>query len=362
MLKKLFSKPVLIISIIVLLILISIPFQNNIDSQRDKFRSIQETVLLTSSALKKVSLGFNELLSDIYWFRALQYVGSDDIPFSEKDPELLYKYLDLITDLDPKFINAYRFGGTFLAEPDPYGLANIEYGGKLLDKGRENNPDNFRLPLEEAFLYYLYTDNYNKAATLFEEASRKPGLSELRSGSFRGMAATARQRGGDRELSKKIWIDIYDNTTDEGRRDFALRNLNELNTMDFEDKLSELVQQFDSDNGRLPYNLDELVNTGYLKKVPKDHGDEDFVIVRANKTVKSPTLASTFFNENLGFINSRSRRFNSEFGRYPANINELRLYMNETAGVRGFPEHPLGEEYIYDPETGVVDYDNWFLE
>ena len=362
MFKNLLNKPVVIILVLTALILFSIPFHQNIDSQRDKFRSIQETVLISSSALKKASLGFNELLSDIYWFRAIQYFGSDDIPINMKDPQLLYNYLDIITDLDPKFVNAYRFGGTFLAEPDPFGLGSIEYGSKLLNKGRVNNPLNFRLPLEEAFLYYLYTDKYNKAADLFEEASTKPGLSAMRSGSFKGMAASARKRGGDRELSKKIWTDIYDNTTDEGRRNFALRNINELNTMDFEDKLTKLVQQFDLNKGRLPENLEELVKAGYLKKVPKDHGEEDFVIVRSNKTVKSPTLANSYFKENLGFINSRSRRFKGEFGRYAESIDELKFYMQQTAGMRGFPEHPLGEEYLYDTETGVVDYDKWFLQ
>jgi len=362
MLKILLSKPVFIFSAIILLLLISIPFQNNIDIQRNKFRAIQDTVLVTSSTLKKVSLGFNELLSDIYWFRALQYVGTDEIIFSEKDSNLLYKYLDIITDLDPKFVNAYRFGGTFLAEPNPFGLDDIENGEKLLDKGRMNNPNNFRLPLEQAFLYYLHTNDYNKAADLFHEASEKPGMSDFRSSSLRGMAATARQRSGDRELSKKIWEDIYNNTTNEGRKNFAFRNLKELETQDFEDKLTVLLRKFDSENGRLPKNLGELVDTGYLKKVPKDHDEKDFLIVSSNKLVKSPTLANTFFKENLGFINARSQRFYGINGRYAADIDELRIFMNESADARGFPEHPLGEEYIYNPETGEVDYDKWFLE
>jgi len=362
MFKKLLSKPVNIILVVVFLILASIPFQKNIDSQRDKFRAIQDTVLVTSSTLKKVSLGFDELLSDIYWFRTLQYVGTNEIEFSEKDSNLLYKYLDIITDLDPKFVNAYRFGGTFLAEPNPFGLDDIESGEKLLNKGRKNNPNNFRIPLEQAFLYYLHTDNYNKAADLFYEASEKPGMSDFRSSSIRGMAATARQRSGDRELSKKIWEDIYNNTSNEGRKNFAYRNLKELETQDFEDKLTVLLRKFDSENGRLPKNLGELVDTGYLKKVPKDHDEKEFIIVTSNKLVKSPTLASTFFNENLGFINARSKRFYGLNGRYAEDIDELRIFINETAGGREFPEHPLGEEYIYDSETGVVDYDKWFLQ
>ncbi|MGH7885944.1 MAG: hypothetical protein ACRENO_09650, partial [Thermodesulfobacteriota bacterium] len=122
MLNKLLNKPLLVLTVITILILASIPFQKKIDSQRNKFRSIEETLYLSSSTLKKVSLGFNELLSDIYWFRAIQYFGTNEVNFVNKDAELLLHYFDIITDLDPKFVNAYRFGGTFLAEPAPQGL------------------------------------------------------------------------------------------------------------------------------------------------------------------------------------------------------------------------------------------------
>ncbi len=360
MLNKILNKPILILAIIALLITASIPFQKKIDNQRSKFRSIEETLYLSSSTLKKVSLGFDELLSDIYWFRVLQYFGDSEGRISDKDPKLLLNYFDIITDLDPKFVNAYRFGGTFLAEPEPFGLGDVEKGAILLDKGRKNNPNNFRLPLEEAFLLYLYSQNYKKASTLFEEASKRVS-SDFRKASFKGMAATARLKGGDRELSKKIWKDIYENTTNEGRKNFALQNLKELQTMDFEDRLTNLVQKFDSDFGRLPLNPQELVKKGYLKKVPKDHDDENFIIAPDIKAVKSIALAKRFLRENIGFLNSRSNRFKNEYGRYPSNMSELEEYISQTSTLRDYPKHPLGEDYIYNSETGEVDYDKSFL-
>ncbi|MGI9535388.1 MAG: hypothetical protein ACR2NW_10605, partial [Thermodesulfobacteriota bacterium] len=141
MFSYLSKRNLLVLLIIGLFVLASLPFQIKIDKSRDKFRSIHSTLNLDSSTLEKVSLGYKELLADLYWLRMLQYFGSDEIQLSQKDAKLLFNYFDIITDLDPKFVNAYRFGGTFLAEPTPIGLGELELGTKLMDKGRENNPN-----------------------------------------------------------------------------------------------------------------------------------------------------------------------------------------------------------------------------
>ena len=179
MLSTIAKGPVKWLILVFVLITISVPFQKGIDNLRGRFRSIEETLYFTSSTLKRLSLGYKELLADIYWMRALQYFGGRR--FKEKNPELLYHYFDILTDLDPRFVNAYRFGGTFLSEPPPFGLGDIEKGTMLFDKGRKNNPENYRIPLEEAFVYYFYTKDYDKVAELFNEASEKPSLSDVRS-------------------------------------------------------------------------------------------------------------------------------------------------------------------------------------
>jgi len=362
MFSKILNKPILVLTLIILLLIISIPIQKKIDKQRNKFRSIEQTLFLNSNLLKKVSLGFGEILSDIYWFRALQYFGNPDNRMLDKDSMLMYNYFDIITDLDPKFVNAYRFGGTFLAEPYPIGFGDVELSAKLLDKGRKNNPDNFRLPFEEAFIYYIHAKNYDKAAELFEEASKKPGLGDMRSASFRGMAASARKRGGDRELAKQLWEYIYNNTKNEGRKNHALQNLNELNTKDFEDKLTDLSLKYEAEYGKFPENLEQLKNKGYLKKIPKDHEGEDFIIAKNIKVVRSKALAKKELDENIRFSSAKARRYKVIYGEYPQNIDELRKFFEEYSFFEEYREHPLGEEYIYDPETGVVDYDKWFLK
>src|SRR3990170_400261 len=295
MLSTIAKGPVKWLILVFALIAISVPFQKGIDNLRGKFRSIEETLYFTSSTLKRLSLGYKELLADIYWMRALQYFGGGR--FKEKNPEMLYHYFDILTDLDPKFVNAYRFGGTFLAEPPPLGLGDIERGSMLFDKGRKNNPDNFRIPFEEAFIYYLYVKDYDKAAELFNEASEKPSLTDLRRVTIKGMAASAQSKGGNRKLSREIWKIIYETTTNEQRKEVALNKL---------------------------------------------------------KAVRSSTLLNQQLRYNLIFLTAKARRFRFLYGRFPKDLAELKGFIvNETTAE--FPPNPLGEEYVYNPENGKVE-------
>ncbi|GIW47677.1 MAG: hypothetical protein KatS3mg078_1554 [Deltaproteobacteria bacterium] len=336
--------------VIAFLIVASIPFQKRVEDIRGKFRVVEESLYFSSASLKRFSLGYEELLADIYWLRAIQYFGGRSV--EERDPELLYHYFDIITDLDPKFVNAYRYGGTFLAEPPPLGLGDIERGIKLFDKGRKNNPENFRLPLEEAFIYYLYVKDYKRAAELFKEASEKPGLSEFRRASLRGMAASSLSKGGSRELARRIWEEIYRTTTIEGRKEFALRNLKELDAMDMEDLLTWALRRYIEIYGHAPSALSELKSKGLVKEIPKEPFGRGFVIVSGLNKVRSETLLEQELKYNTAYLSGVSRRFKRSFGRYPRDLEELKDFTRENGW--DFPEHPLGKEYSYNPETGTV--------
>jgi len=108
--------------------------------------------------------------------------------------------------------------------------------------------------------------------------------------------------------------------------------------------------------------LEQLKNKGYLKKIPKDHEGEDFIIAKNIKVVRSKALAKKELDENIRFSSARARRYKVIYGEYPQNIDELRKFFEEYSLFVEYRKHPLGEEYIYDPETGVVDYDKWFLK
>lgn len=356
MISKITSRPLTGLAIVALLIAVSIPFQIRIDNIRGKFRDMEKSLYISSSSLKKMSLGYSDILADIYWIRAIQYFGSTDI--EEQNPELLARYFDIITDLDPRFVNAYRFGGTFLAEPPPFGLGDLEKGLELLEKGRLNNPENFRLPLEEAFMYYMYTDDYETSARLFNEAAEKEGLSEFRKASIKGMAASALDKSGKRESSRRIWEAIYETSPSESRRRFALMNIKEIDTIHLEEDLTKSLREYADKYNILPDDLNELSQTGFYNgSIPEAPVGGKFVIIPAIPAVKSPELYETQLNRNIRFLNAKARRYKKFYGRYPGNIEELKEFIVSDT-TSGYPEHPLGREYTYEPESGEVKPDD----
>ena len=347
------KKPLIALLVLAALIAVSIPFQKRIDDMRGRFRSVEGSLYLSSSSLRKVSLGYNELMADIYWLRALQYFGSKKP--AEQNPDLLYHYFDIITDLDPKFVNAYRYGGTFLAEPPPFGLGDTKKGIELFDKGRKNNPGDYKLPLEEAFVYYFYPKDYEKAAELFREASEKPGVSPLRKSSLKGMAASAHVKGGNNELSRKIWEIVFETSPSEERREFALGRIGEIDTMSLEEKLTQSLREYKKRYGRLPSSLHDLAGSGIVKgQIPEAPVGGGFIIAAKLEAVKSIELSKRKVREDIALLNAKAARYKSLYGDYPRNSDELRQFI-ELETTADFPVHPLGGEYIYDPNTGKVE-------
>ena len=70
---------------------------------------------------ERLALGFDNLIADIYWIRAVVYFGGQRQGTQQKQFDQLFPLLDLVTSLDPHFKIAYRFGSIFLAEPSPGG-------------------------------------------------------------------------------------------------------------------------------------------------------------------------------------------------------------------------------------------------
>src|SRR5258707_14395531 len=111
-------------------------------------------VLNISSArvIKKLSLGYESLMADIYWTRVVQYYGDKRHAQEEGDTSeamhhypLLDSLLDITVTRDPRLDVAYKAGAIFLAEPVPRGAGRPDKAVLLLRQGVANNPEQWRL-------------------------------------------------------------------------------------------------------------------------------------------------------------------------------------------------------------------------
>ena len=128
--------PMLLVGIVLL--------QHGIDSQRTGLEKQGDELLVQSGPLlKKLSLGYDALLGDIYWTRVVQYYGAK-LPTSDRDFRLLAPLLDLATTLDPNLIPAYHFGAFFLSEKQG-GAGRPDLAVTLVKKGIAANPESWQL-------------------------------------------------------------------------------------------------------------------------------------------------------------------------------------------------------------------------
>lgn len=227
---------------------------------------LEETLYVSSpQAISRVSLGYNGLLADIYWTRAVQYFG-DKAVHRAKRFDLLRPLLEITTALDPHLVVAYEFGSTFLAQQPPMGAGMPDEAIEYVREGIENNPNEWRLYNSLAFIYYFEKKDYVSAGKAMEEGSRVPGAHPF----MKTVAATLIQRGGDLETAKLLWASLYETTTDSNVRNNAVKHLRALEVDETVPRLEAVVRVYRQRTGSAPPNFRELVEAGWLSRVPRD--------------------------------------------------------------------------------------------
>jgi len=230
-------------------------------------QSTLEEVLYISSpkVLKRASLGYDGLLADIYWTRAVQYFG---FRFHNEagSYNLLAPLLEITTQLDPHLIVAYEFGASFLAPPPPGGAGQPERAIQLMEYGIQNNPDDWKLYYDLGFVYYMNLQDYKKAADAFERGSRVPNAHPF----LRVLAAQMAEHAGDFNTARMLWSATYQNSRDKQIRANAVEHLRALRVDEDVTRLQQAVSRFGERTGRLPASMSELVNAEGLPAIPVD--------------------------------------------------------------------------------------------
>ncbi len=246
--------------------LVVVHLQRMIDRRMREHMSKEEALYVTSGkVLKKLSLGNNGLLADIYWMRAVQYYGGQRLQ-GEKRFDLLEPLINIATTLDPNLLHAYRFGAIFLSEREPIGANQPQKATDLLKNGIDHNPQEWLLYKDLGFVYYWYLHDYTKAAETFLEGSKKPNARPW----MRTFAAELLARGGSRKAAELLWKEAYETATISQVKENARENLLALAAQDDIDLLQNLIMKVQRQMGKPLSSLQELVQIGVLNRYPLD--------------------------------------------------------------------------------------------
>ena len=239
-----------------------------------------EEVLYISSPkiLKRASLGYEGLLADIYWTRAVQYFG-DRHRNQANNYNLLAPLLEITTALDPHLVPAYQFGASFLAPAPPWGAGQPDRAIQLMEYGIQNNPNEWHLHYDLGFVYYMDLKNYAKASQAFDQGSQIPGSHPF----LKILAAQMAAHAGDYETSRMLWTATYESTRDSLIRQNAIDHLRALKVDEDVTHLQAAVTRFGERTGRLPSSFSELLAAEGLRGVPVDPDGNPYRFTREGR-------------------------------------------------------------------------------
>ncbi len=224
----------------------------------------QVLYLSSPAVVTRAALSFDAIVADLYWIRAIQYIGQARLRGNNPRYDLLYPLLDLTTALDPQFSVAYRFGAFFLSEERPGGAGRPDLAIRLLEKAMAQHPRRWEYAHDIGFIYYRDGD-FNTAAEWFRRASELPGAAEW----LGPLAAVTLTAGGDARSARLLWRQLRESEA-EWLRQIAVFRLRQLDAVDEAARLEQAVNAYARRFGSAPSSWQQMMRAGMLRGVPLD--------------------------------------------------------------------------------------------
>jgi len=180
----------------------------------------------------------------------------------ERYDNLTQIYDHVVTELDPRFRDAYLLGALILALEAQRPEAALD----LLDKGIRKNPEDWLLPFEAGFIAFDSLQDYGRAADYFQIAMERPEAHPA----VRRFRAAMFDRMGDRRKSLDLWLEILETADSDYVRSVAEKHVHDL-TIDYHvELLQDAVEAYRERIGSYPSDLRALVSEGLLARIPVD--------------------------------------------------------------------------------------------
>ncbi len=124
-----------------------------------------------SPYLEYFTFGYQDLIADLLWLRAIQDLDQCDRPVSKEEPcnnSWAYRMVDKVTDISPRFRIIYATVPLLLSL-----VVNDSEGAiKLLDKGLIHYPNDWHILYRGGYLYLFEKGDKVKAADYFLRAQK----------------------------------------------------------------------------------------------------------------------------------------------------------------------------------------------
>ncbi len=317
--------------------------QLRIDTYRDTQTDEQLLYLPNEKLLGHFTGGLNSVIANLLWVQCIQYTVSE----AQGDRGFIWlnHMLETVVRLDPYFVDAYRYGGMFLAALK----ADDDAGLRLLQQGIRMNPRAWELPYEAGMIYLLNRKDWPGSRRM---AAYYMGISAATGNAPPRIIQLAARLQGDYDITdveREMWLDISQ-SDDRFMREIAERKLIELELRDAVTILSEVVRDYIRREGSNPSDFEVLVQQGYLQGLPQDPLGGTFIIAEDGQVLSSTLLDESLTNR-TNHLNNALQQFHEQYESWPESLYDL----VEVGLLPMIPAHPFpGRDWHYDPATGTL--------
>jgi hypothetical protein len=179
----------------------------------------QSSLNLDTDFLKYFNLGQKRLYSSLFWIATILESDHDHYKGKNLNSWMYLRFLT-ISNLEPKFLPTYTFGGPYLSIIKD----DLEGASMIYDKGLSLYPDDYNLLSNAAFHYQFEKIDHDKSYKLYEKLSTSPKATVNQISSLARLKANdgnletayellqnlySQQPDSNSFLSKKIWGFLY---------------------------------------------------------------------------------------------------------------------------------------------------------
>ncbi|MFN8642225.1 MAG: hypothetical protein U0802_11410 [Candidatus Binatia bacterium] len=210
--------------------------------------------------LRPMSLGWQNALANVLWFRTISYFGAHYR--GDHTYPWLASMCDLVTDLDPRAEHVYRFAGVIL----PWEANQVDAGIALLQKGLRQFPNDWMLHYHLGFHYYFFKNDIDAALAHLRVATAQPDAHPA----IARLAAVLAQHQYGPETTLAFLQDLADNVDSREVRGVVEEHMREAQLAADLERLQAAVDTYRARTGHLPPTLQALVDLGIIAAVPRD--------------------------------------------------------------------------------------------
>ncbi|NDY71785.1 hypothetical protein DO021_01370 [Desulfobacter hydrogenophilus] len=243
-------------------------------------REVETFLYLPSGTfLKGAALGYDEMLADLLWIKAVGYFGGHSR--TDRNYTWLAHLLDAVTTLDPLYQYPYEFGGVVLAAE----VGDVDKSIALLKKGMKNvsrdDPRYWYFPFFLAYDYMYHKNDYLTAAHYLEQATKFPQSPSY----LPQLVARLYANADSPEVAVAFLQEMIKSTKKQALKERLIERLHQVIHRANLKLLNQGLDAFYLKFQYYPTALETLVKSGIIPGIPIDPRGGKYYISMDHKTV-----------------------------------------------------------------------------